>query len=325
MADAIDDKTTFINFETLLDRAEIKGALQNLVKKELNLTVLLVGEKGLGKYSLARAFSEILLCNTPKQSETNDFRLACHDCASCRYLQAQTHPDYQELRRNNTAKQLTMEEIRNFIDTETHLQPVLASRRVFIIDMDAISLAGQNLLLKTLESGANSNFYLLLANSQTSVLPTIRSRSLIYLLPHLSQTDMQNLWSSLEPTLTAKKSDKELLAFAQGNPGFLKQLLADENFLTAYANLLELFNHLLAADLAVLLSDIYTALTEYKDKQKFVYLQQIWTFFFYQKSINDQRYVRVFQAWEKCMRRLQANGSFELQLQSFLIDFSSML
>lgn len=315
----------FLQFEDLLGRCEIKLALQNLSQKDLNLTVLLLGEAGLGKYSLARAFSEILLCNEPSLDALKQNKLACHNCASCRYLQAKTHPDYKELRRSDLSKQLTMEEIRNFVDTETHVKPILAKRRVFIIDLDAISLAGQNLLLKTLESGASTNFYILLASSLTNVLATIRSRSLIYLLPHLKLADMQKLWHSLPSALTAMQSKAELLDFANGNVGFLQQLLLDAEFLTAYKRLEELFKQLLQADLAHRLSEIYAELTEYKDKQKLPYLQQIWSFLFYQKSKQDQRYVQAFQAWERCMRRLQANGSFELQMQAFLIDFSNVL
>lgn len=316
-------KTAFLTFESLLGREQIKSALQKLGQKQLNLTLLLVGEAGLGKYSLARAFSEILLCNSLQSDEGIKSFLACHNCSSCRYLQAKTHPDYQELRRKEAGKQLTMDEIRDFIDRETHVQAILASRRVFIIDMEAISLAGQNLLLKTLESGASTNFYILLANSQSSVLPTICSRSLVYLLPHLSNDDMLKFWASLPVEMTANKSQRDMLAFAQGNVGFLRQLLSDAEFLRNYADLLALFKQLLTANLVQLLSDIYVELTNYKDKSKLVYLRQIWTFLLYQKSKEDQHFVTAFQAWERCMTRLQANGSFELQMQAFLIEFSN--
>lgn len=320
-----DTKQVFLTFESLLGREQIKLALQKLGQKQLNLTLLLVGEGGLGKYSLARAFSEILLCNSIQTSDTAMHFFACHNCSGCRYLQAKTHPDYQELRCKEPGKQLTMAEIRNFIDSETHVKAVLANRRVFVIDMEAISLAGQNLLLKTLESGASTNFYILLANSQNSVLPTIRSRSITYLLPHLSDEDMLSFWAGLPAKMTANKSKKDMLALAQGNVGFLQKLLADEEFVHYYDALLDLFKQLLTANLSQLLSDIYTELTSYKDKSKLVYLRQIWTFLLYQKSKEDQHFVAAFQAWERCMTRLQANGSFELQMQAFLIEFSNVL
>ncbi|KXB39172.1 hypothetical protein HMPREF1872_01203 [Amygdalobacter nucleatus] len=320
-----DSAELFLGFEELLGRNDLKLALQELVKQELNLTLLFIGEKGLGKYSLARALSEILLCSNQQTDTKTKLPLACHVCDSCRYLRAKTHPDFKELRATEANKQLSMEQIRDFIDTETHMLPVLGHRRVFIIDMDAISKAGQNLLLKTIESGASSNFYILLSSNQNSVLATIRSRSLLYLLPHLTQTDLAELWAKLPADLTQRKSKAEMIEFAGGNAGFLCQLLADSEFLLAYKDLSALFQRLFQLDLAGLLTEAYQELTNYKDKQQLAYLEQIWLFLFYRKCQTDKLYITAFQAWEKCIRRLQANGSFELQIQAFLIAFSKVL
>ncbi len=306
--------------ENLVGRRELKDSLLRLVQTGNNVSLLLQGEEGLGKHTVARALAEILLCRQP----CNNY--ACHKCASCNYFHAQSHPDYVELTLQAGQKQITMEQLRNFTDEQVNLQPLLGGRRVFLLELYAVSPQAQNLLLKTLESGAAGNFYILLANNLTQVLPTVQSRTQIFNLPHLSQEDLQQFTATLPADGCQDAAElKRLAEFSQGNPGFYLQLLHDEAFLRYYNDLQEIFRRALKCSPALLLSEILTELGAYKDKDKQPYLWRIWSFFLYKTSLRRPSCRPVFIAWQKCVARLQANGSFEIQMQAFLPELAKVL
>ena len=99
------------------------------------------------------------------------------DCASCVRIDRRIHPDVHFTEVAGERKQISIEQIREIV-SEAVLRPYEGKTKVFIIDpADALSIAGSNSLLKTLEEPAADTVFILITRSPDLLLPTIKSRS----------------------------------------------------------------------------------------------------------------------------------------------------
>lgn len=142
-----------------------------VVSGQLSGALLLAGPEGVGKRALADALAACALCLNPGGGD------ACGECACCRLLLAgRVHPDLAVVVREENRREVRVEQVRELGRT-LHLHPLLARRRVAIID-DAhlLSVAAQNALLKTLEEPPGNALLVLVAAGAAALLPTVRSR-----------------------------------------------------------------------------------------------------------------------------------------------------
>ena len=99
------------------------------------------------------------------------------DCASCVRVDRRLHPDVHFTEVAGERKQISIEQIREIVGEAT-LRPYEGRNKVFIIDpADALSIAGSNSLLKTLEEPVPDTVFILITRSPDLLLPTIKSRS----------------------------------------------------------------------------------------------------------------------------------------------------
>jgi DNA polymerase-3 subunit delta' len=159
--------------------------------------LLLSGRRGIGKFDLARAFAESLLCESPVPS-----RAACGSCPACRWMAQGNHPDFREIRpqalageegggegeaggsgKKKPSRQITIDQIRaldDFLHVGTHRQ---GARVVLLHPAEAMNRNTANSLLKSLEEPIPSTLFLLISDDQERLLPTIRSRCQRLALP----------------------------------------------------------------------------------------------------------------------------------------------
>jgi DNA polymerase-3 subunit delta' len=148
---------------------------------------LLSGQRGIGKFELARRFAESLLCeNLTPAGE------ACGTCLACGWLAQSNHPDFRLLqpdalaeeegggeesgRGKKASQQITIGQVRaldDFLHVGTHRH---GARIVLIQPAEAMNRATANSLLKSLEEPIASTLFLLVSNEPDRLLPTIRSR-----------------------------------------------------------------------------------------------------------------------------------------------------
>lgn len=140
---------------------------QNRVPQAL----LITGNKGLGKQRLANQFAFSLLCSEPK-----DNGLSCGHCDSCLMLNAETHPDFFQVRPDEPGKTITIGQIRSLLTCLT-LKPQFESYRVAIISpADVMNNAAANAFLKCLEEPAERTVILLITDKPAHLPATIVSR-----------------------------------------------------------------------------------------------------------------------------------------------------
>lgn len=147
-------------------------------------SLLLVGQKGLGKYELARQFAASLLCEQPQADG-----LACGKCLACNWYAQGNHPDFRLLQpdalgeeseaeegKKKPSQQITIDQVRGldeFLSVGTHRAGL---RLILVNPAEAMNRNTANALLKTLEEPAPDTLFLLISSEPLRLLPTIRSR-----------------------------------------------------------------------------------------------------------------------------------------------------
>lgn len=151
---------------------------------QLPHALLFLGQRGLGKAELARAFAASLLC----EQSTPD-GAACGQCLACGWFAEGNHPDFRLLQpevlndtvdgeegKKKASQQITIDQVReldDFLNVGTHR----AGLRVILIHpAEAMNRNTANALLKSLEEPAPGTVFLLVSSEPLRLLPTLRSR-----------------------------------------------------------------------------------------------------------------------------------------------------
>lgn len=194
-------------------------------RAQLPHALLFTGQRGIGKFDLAKLFAESLLCEMPTPSGE-----ACSRCPACNWLSQGNHPDFRLLQpdamaeeesepeteaagRKKASQQITIDQVRaldDFLHVGTHRHGV---RVVLINPAEAMNRATANSLLKSLEEPIPSTLFLLVSNEASRLLPTIRSRCQVI---QITQPDkhLAEQWLSD----SGVKDARRWLALAGGSP-----------------------------------------------------------------------------------------------------------
>lgn len=135
--------------------------------------LMLIGDEGSGKYSIAKAYAMNILCENVAAGKSEDACLSCH---TCKQILAKAHPDLIEVvhEKENT---ISVENIRTQVNATASIRPYQAGKKIYIIDeAKKMNTAAQNALLKTLEEPPDYVSIFLLTDNEEAMLETIKSR-----------------------------------------------------------------------------------------------------------------------------------------------------
>lgn len=154
-------------------------------------SLLLIGQKGLGKFDLARCFAASLLCESPLADG-----MACGKCLACNWFAQGNHPDFRLLQpealsedieaedgKKKPSQQITIDQVRSldeFFNVGTHRGGL---RIVLVNPTEAMNRNTANSLLKTLEEPSPNTLFLMISSEPMRLLPTIRSRCQVVPVP----------------------------------------------------------------------------------------------------------------------------------------------
>jgi DNA polymerase-3 subunit delta' len=176
-------------------------------RERLPHAVLLHGGRGIGKRHIARAFAQLLLCESPRAAQ------ACGTCASCQLIAADNHPDFRWLvpaadmppraddageaeegseavevaaggkPKKAPSREIVIDQVRrigDFLGVSSHR----GGRRVVLLaPAEALNGPAANALLKMLEEPPAGAVFVGVSDQVDAVLPTIRSRCVLVRVP----------------------------------------------------------------------------------------------------------------------------------------------
>jgi DNA polymerase-3 subunit delta' len=229
-----------------------------LTTRRLPHAIILAGQEGAGKYTLAQMLAKAMLCQDPRVTDgLVDF---CGKCAAClsvaeaddldaRFQEAvetregmrdadrretriliQTHPDVLIVPPDPPQMMIKVDQVRH-ATADLALLPSQGKKKIYIFTDSCFMKEAANALLKALEEPPEFVHFLLLTPNPGELLPTIRSRCITLQLSPLATSEIETLLAERQPEL--KKQERALVARFSG--GACGRALAFD--LPAYAEL----------------------------------------------------------------------------------------
>lgn len=235
------DKGSFLYPEEILFAEDLLGeAIKSFVRGNLPAALLITGPALSGKSALAQSLAGIILSERPSSSREGgkeQFLRGEADQMTFELLRSANHPDYFEPRPPKQKNIIRIEDLREAISEGLGEMPKFSQRRVFLIDLDCLSEAGQNVLLKSLEEPPAFANFILTARSADKVLPTVMSRVREIRIKAVPQ---EKLAAVLEESVP-KEEARALAAYAGGIYGKALALMEDESFSSLRKEAVDLF------------------------------------------------------------------------------------
>ncbi|MGA2019686.1 MAG: DNA polymerase III subunit delta' [Candidatus Sulfotelmatobacter sp.] len=232
-------------FSDFHGNAETVQRLRDMLARErFPHAVILSGARGSGKYTLALMLAQALNCLTP--TETGGLPDFCGQCANCRRIAqaadldarfaeavetreglreadkkdtrlfVQTHPDVLIIPPDPPQMMIKVDQVRRVIET-IYYRPAEARERVYIFTDSAFMKEAANSLLKVLEEPPEFATIFLLSENPGELLPTIRSRSMVFPLGAVPVEEVERYlaehrpeWKPQQRALVARLSEGAL-------------------------------------------------------------------------------------------------------------------
>lgn len=141
-------------------------------QEKLPHALLLIGTEGLGKLLFAKAFSQLLLCQSGASNG-----IACGKCKSCRLFKSDTHPDFKIISPEEKGKAIKIDQIRSLLTFVNQTKHQSLYQIVIVSPADSMNLSSANALLKILEEPPSEKALFILTSDQLHQIPlTVRSR-----------------------------------------------------------------------------------------------------------------------------------------------------
>ena len=220
---------------------EITALQRQAASAQLVHALLLSGEEGVGKRTLARVIAATLLCRDPGPRP-------CGQCPACRMVDSGEHPDLIEIRRGvplapdgkKDRATIPVEDIREMIRL-CGQNTMSGGRRVVLLqDADTMTAQAQNCLLKTLEEPPPETWFLLMTAHPANLLTTVISRCRILRMKPWTDEYIANV---LRKQGIGEYRALDAARESNGSIGRAMRLAADEEYWKKREEILQCFFH----------------------------------------------------------------------------------
>ena len=209
-------------------RSEFCNFINLYKNKKLPNKILLSGEKGIGKSTLAyHVINHILSFDEDHPYDEKNFRINPEN-KSFKLILNKSNPNFILIDIDEDKKSIDINQIRNLISTLNKSSFNKKPRLVLIDNIEHLNINSVNALLKILEE-PNDNIYFILINNHKKILPTLRSRCLNYNI-HLKSEESFDISSKILGE-NVKDLIHEQMIYCYSTPGSILNLLdyANEN------------------------------------------------------------------------------------------------
>lgn len=250
--------------------------------------LLLVGSRGSGKFTIAKAWAQLLT-----------------DAVHIHVLE----PDEKGT--------ITIDAVRSLYRSTRARQE---AHQVVIIDhCQAMGTEAQNAFLKLLEEPRSGVSFVLTTHTATQLLPTITSRVQTVQVQPVSNVKLGEWLTRQNPELSAKEL-QQILFVADGRPAVATMLIADAAYFEAHKQIMAKAKYLLSAKtyerlVAVpeLSKDRLAAIATLEAMMRIVALQL-------RQGANKQ-WINAANALEQCLNVVMQNGNLRTQLTQLFVSY----
>ena len=165
--------------------------------------LIIEGEHGLGKKTLARELAGALVCRGENKP--------CGECRQCRKARQGIHPDIIEHTAEGGINSFHVNVIRDIVN-DAFMSPNEADYKVYILgNAECMNISAQNALLKILEEPPEYVIFIMTVSSKSMMLETVLSRSVVvslegvdiksgaeYIVSHYDDVDITSAQCQLE-------------------------------------------------------------------------------------------------------------------------------
>lgn len=252
-----------MQYDDIIGQSSAKDTLRSMAKGRTPHALMLLGPRGCGKLALATAYAQHLLCLHPTEAG------ACGTCAQCRKSIQLLHPDLhfsyptvgskatseqflpqwreavlanpyqashewlQHIGAENKQGNITKEECVSII-RKLNLKVFEGRYKILILWLPEFLAKEGNRLLKLIEEPPENTLFLLVAENQSLILNTIRSRCQLVNVQPLSDEDVAR---GLQTQKGIAPERAEQIAFlANGDFNMAQQMATqqDQNYATFF-------------------------------------------------------------------------------------------
>lgn len=327
-----------MNFSQLIGQDNIINILKkDIDNKAISHAYIFRGPKGIGKYSLAMAFTSAINC----KSQT----YGCDSCSSCVKMESLNHPDVKVLRAEGSS--MGIDTIRDEIQKDLSVVPYLGGKKIYIIDgADKMTPQAQNCLLKTLEEPPSSVIIILLCESMEQLLPTVISRCQRFEVKRVAPDLLEKFL--LDKYRFQSDKIKVVSAFSQGIIGKAKDFIDNPQFIEYRQSVEKIIEGIFIKDSLSILSSmeileekkedidiIMDMITSWlrdinvyiltQDENRLINIDKKDRIRSFSRGLNSQKLVDIINIINEARNNMRYNSNYQLNIEVMLLKIQEVL
>ena len=214
-----------MEFKHFLGNEKIKAQLSALVDGgRLPHAVVLEGESGLGKRTLAGELAAALVCRGEHRP--------CDSCPQCHKARAGVHPDILVYAPEGGARSFHKKTVDQIVG-DVYMTPNEADYKIYIlVNAHLMSVQAQNAILKVLEEPPAYVRFILTVENKSALLPTVLSRSVVFRLEGVPDRVRQalQLWNGNIGKAMESLEDGEAAKYSALSAELCRALVAENEY-----------------------------------------------------------------------------------------------
>ena len=212
-----------MNFTYFKGNENVKTRVSSLFESSrLPHAILIEGETGLGKKTLAREIARALVCRGEAEKP-------CNVCSQCKKALNGVHPDIYEYCATGGANSFHIDTVREVIN-DCFVIPNEAEYKIYILaNAHCMNASAQNALLKILEEPPAYAVFILTAENRSMMLETILSRVATVSVQGVSPDEGADIILSANSGISYDEAAGAVLTFG-GNVGKALESLSGGRF-----------------------------------------------------------------------------------------------
>ena len=282
--------------------------------KKMPNKILLSGKRGSGKSTLAYHLINYILSKGEESKYDSDNFTINPENKSFKLLQNNSHPNFYLIDLLTEKKNIDVAQIREMI-TYTNMSTFNNQAKFILIDnIEHLNKNSVNALLKIIEEPNDNVFFILINNNEKNILPTLKSRCLIFKINFTFEESM-NICNKILNENILDNTNYDLINY-YNSPGEIINLI---NF--SKEKSINLNDYDISSFISLIIKNNYYK----KDKLvKSLLINFIELFFLKQYRLTDRKN-SLLNFYHRFIQKIYNTEKFNLDDESLFLEFKSKL